>query len=270
MAEVKDFSVNHRELLEKALTEKGYISKCYSVFHDYSINNQWIASIQLASKGLGLSPLGTFNKWKSLGRSVKKGQKALYLWLPVGGQMITVTDDDGNEKKIRIATKFKYINRWFSLDQTDGKEYQPEEFKIGDFVFQRLYKHYNLKLIKYESMNGNAQGYINMNSEIALNPVASHAEKTLIHEIAHYALGHTEKRKDLDRYLKETEAECVTFIVGTILNFSEDDLSSSRAYVQGWLKDRDLPEANIKKILAVSNDILNIGLGKKDKDNKGE
>ena len=132
-----DFTIDHRALLEKALTEKGYISKCYSVFHDYSVNNQWVAAWQLHAKGYDLAPIATFNKWKSLGRSVNKGEKAIYLWLPVGGTLITVKDDDGNEKQIRITNKFKYINRWFSLDQTHGKELKQssdfENLKIGDF-----------------------------------------------------------------------------------------------------------------------------------------
>ena len=271
----KDFSISHRDLLNKALTEKGYISKCYHVFHNFSINNQWIASWQLASKGYDLSPIATFNKWKSLGRSINKGEKAIYLWMPIGSTTYTVKDDEtGEEKTVHIASRFKYINRWFSLDQTNGKDLKSAddfaELKIGDFDFSKLYKAYNIKMIKYDSLNGNAQGYVNIKNEIALNPLAQHAEKTILHEICHVALEHTDKRHDLDRDLKEVEAETTCFIVGTILGFNEDDLSSSRAYIQGWLGGNDLPEANIKKILATANKILNIGLGKNDKDNKGE
>lgn len=271
----KEFTINHRELLDKALTEPGHIAKCYRCFHNFSINNQWIASWQLASKGYDLSPIATFNKWKSLGRSVNKGEKAIYLWMPIGGTSYKVTDDEtGEEKTIRITNRFKYINRWFSLDQTNGKDLKSsddfKELKIGDFDFSKLYKAFNIKMIKYDSMNGNAQGYITINNELALNPLAQHAEKTVLHEICHVALGHTEKRHDLDRDLKEVEAETTCFIVGTILGFNEDDLSSSRAYIQGWLGGNDLPEKNIKMILATANKILNIGLGKKETDNKGD
>lgn len=180
----------------------------------------------------------------------------------------------GKKKTIRITNRFKYINRWFSLDQTNGKDLKSsddfKELKIGDFDFSKLYKAFNIKMIKYDSMNGNAQGYITINNELALNPLAQHAEKTVLHEICHVALEHTGKRNDLDRDLKEVEAETTCFIVGTILGFNEDDLSSSRAYIQGWLGGNDLPEKNIKMILAIANKILNIGLGKKDKDNKGD
>lgn len=95
----KEFTINHRELLDKALTEPGHIAKCYRCFHNFSINNQWIASWQLASKGYDLSPIATFNKWKSLGRSVNKGEKAIYLWMPIGGTTYKVTDDETGEEK---------------------------------------------------------------------------------------------------------------------------------------------------------------------------
>ena len=177
--------------------------------------------------------------------------------------------ETGEEKTVTICNRFRYVNRWFSLDQTSGKDYQVskdfENLKIGDFDFSKLYKEYNIKMISYDSLNGNSQGYVNINNEIALNPLVAHAEKTILHEICHVALGHTTDRKDLERDLKEVEAETTCFIVGTILKFSEDDLSSCRAYIQGWLNGNDLPEKNIKKILATANKILEIGLGKKDK-----
>jgi hypothetical protein len=70
-------------LLERALTEPGIISAAYRRFHRFSIGNQILAAIQLIEKGLPLSPIASFGRWKALGRSVRKGEKALSLWMPI-------------------------------------------------------------------------------------------------------------------------------------------------------------------------------------------
>jgi hypothetical protein len=36
-----------------------------------------------ATRGLPLSPIATFGLWKALGRSVRQGEKALSLWMPI-------------------------------------------------------------------------------------------------------------------------------------------------------------------------------------------
>ena len=143
MAEVKkDFSINHMDLLNKALTEKGYISKCYRCFHNFSINNQWIASWQLMAKGYDLSPIATFNKWKSLGRSVNKGEKALYLWMPIGGSSFTVKDEETGEEKTYTGTILNslYDDIAEDIEVSADVEFNDDDIRlaIGRVLIDRL------------------------------------------------------------------------------------------------------------------------------------
>ena len=255
----KDFTVDYSDLLSEAINKPGILSNCYSVFHNYSIHNQILAIYQLKE----ISPINTFNGWKSLGRHVNKGEKAIFLWMPVGGYSKTVTDEvTGEEKKIFVGQRFMFTNKWFGLNQTSGKDLvKPENVKIPDFDFEPVYKKYGIKIGKYESVKGNSQGYADTEKRtIAINPLAKNPEKTIIHEIAHIALEHGEKRKDLPREIMEVEAETVSYIVGSILKFDETILSSCRAYVQSWLGENKLPEKNVKKILSVANEILKTGI----------
>ena len=55
----------------------------YRAFRNYRIGNQILAAMQLTSRGLPLTPIASFNAWKEKGHSVKKGQKAIQLFMPV-------------------------------------------------------------------------------------------------------------------------------------------------------------------------------------------
>lgn len=70
-------------LLHEALTEPGRISAAFSVFHRYSIGNAFLLMLQASLRGVDLSPVASFKKWKELGRSVRKGEKAFEMVMPV-------------------------------------------------------------------------------------------------------------------------------------------------------------------------------------------
>jgi hypothetical protein len=58
------------DLLQKAVSEPGTISKAYSAFHGYSIGNQVLALIQCAERGVTPGPIvvATFMGGKDKGR----------------------------------------------------------------------------------------------------------------------------------------------------------------------------------------------------------
>ena len=51
--------------------------------HGYSLGNQLLAYSQCVARDIPVGPIATFKKWKDLGRSVSKGQKAIALVMPV-------------------------------------------------------------------------------------------------------------------------------------------------------------------------------------------
>src|SRR5262245_36175956 len=71
------------DLLNRAVTDPGIISKAYSAFHAYSVGNQLLAFVQCQARGIQPGPLATFLGWKDKGRYVRKGEKALTLCQPV-------------------------------------------------------------------------------------------------------------------------------------------------------------------------------------------
>src|SRR6516162_9108603 len=119
--------IQFRQLLEEAVTKPGTLMKAYSLFWNYSLGNQILALIQANRRGIALGPIASFNRWKELGRHVKRGEKAIELCMPVTCKR-TVKEDgpDGNEAETEITFKrFVFRRNWFMLSQTDGAAYHP-------------------------------------------------------------------------------------------------------------------------------------------------
>ena len=66
--------VEFTAILQEALSRPGVVNEAYRAFHNYSLGNQILAAMQLAAKGLRLSPTASFKGWKEKGRFVQKRQ----------------------------------------------------------------------------------------------------------------------------------------------------------------------------------------------------
>jgi len=120
--------------------------------------------------------------------------------------------------------------------------------------------------------DGNCQGYAH-DRVVAVNPVAEHPTKTLVHELAHVILGHTEKDVTmvdtdvLSRDVKEMEAEAVALLVGDALEL--DGAAESRGYIQHWYgKDRRIDDANARRIISAADKVLRAGRPEKKQSKK--
>src|SRR6476660_6923232 len=118
--------IQFRQLLEEAVTKPGTLMKAYSVFWNYSLGNQILALIQANNRGIPLGPIASFNRWKELGRYVKRGEKAIELCMPVTSKRtIKERQPDGSETESEIVFKrFVFRRNWFMLAQTDGAAFQ--------------------------------------------------------------------------------------------------------------------------------------------------
>src|SRR5262247_3936013 len=98
--------IQFRQLLEEAVTKPGTLMRAYSLFWNYSLGNQILALIQANRRGIALGPIASFNRWKELGRHVKRGEKAITLCMPVTGKR-TVKEDtaDGNDSETEVTFK---------------------------------------------------------------------------------------------------------------------------------------------------------------------
>jgi hypothetical protein len=99
------------ELLQAAVTEPGMILKAYSNFHGYSLGNQIAAMMQCDQRNLEAGPINTYPGWKRLDRQVKKGEKAIWLCMPLTRK---IKDKESNMDQTIIAT-FVWKPNWFVL-----------------------------------------------------------------------------------------------------------------------------------------------------------
>ncbi len=250
-------------LLEQALTEPGIVSEAYRRFHRFSIGNQMLAAMQLKQKQLPLSPIASFNRWKELGRSVSKGQKAISLWMPMSIKRRDKPDVDNDPavtEESGVITLFKLAPRWFSLDQTEGEDFS-EQVEIPQWNADSALAELDITVERFDFLDGNVQGYA-VGRRIAVSPIAEYPHKTRFHEIAHVVLGHTLEADCNDtattpRSIQEVEAESVAFLLCSILDLPGRD--ESRGYIQSWLEGDTLPEKSAQRIFSVSQKILEAG-----------
>ena len=263
-------------LIQQAIKEPGTIAGCYSLFHDYSLLNTMVVGMQQMKRFGTITPIKGFRAWNDLNRKVKRGEKALEVLFPVFGYFplkdengLEIKDEKTGKVKMRKYVKGfipKHIN--FAYSQTEILDKSKEEKKISkvelkQFDYKAVCEKFNIKLIPYDMVDGNCQGYARVDKqELAINPAATQPIKTAVHEIAHCLM---HKDSKLSRELKEVQAESVTYIVCTMLGASEQTLKESRGYIQNWLKQNELTDDISKEIINTANKILEAGTGKQSK-----
>jgi antirestriction protein ArdC len=250
---------NFSQLLNDAINQPGIISKCYSTFHGYSIGNQLLAYSQCIARDIPIGPIATFKKWKDLGRSVSKGQKAIALVMPV----TIAKKDEAGEKTGDVFSLFTLRNNWFVLGQTEGEEYV-NEVVTPAWDKAKALEALSITEVAFGHTDGNCQGYA-VGQNIAVNPVAVLPHKTRFHEIAHVVLGHTKEGQLSDsestpRDVREVEAEGVAYILCSLLDLP--GLHESRGYIQNWLQGAEITDKTAQRIFSVANKILEAGQDK--------
>ena len=253
-------------LLVEAVNKPGTIMKAYSAFWPYSVGNQILALIQCQLRGIQPGPINTFPKWQTLGRVVKRGEKALTLCMPLTRkrQSENESTDTDTPKEEQTYTTFVHKARWFVIGQTHGSELGP--ITIPEWEAERALKMLCIERITFDKTDGNCQGFARGN-QIAINPVAQLPHKTLFHEMAH-VLMHTSEGDFTDteqtpKNLREVEAESVALLCCEALNL--EGAEYARGYIQNWLYQgigynaEAIPEKSAQKIFRAADQILRAG-----------
>jgi len=263
--------IQFRQLLDEAVTKPGTLMRAYSLFWNYSLGNQILAMIQANRRGIPLGPIASYNRWKELGRHVKRGEKAIELCMPVTcKRTLTEKGQDGNDIETDVTFKrFVFRRNWFMLAQTDGAPFQMPAIPAWDRA--RALATLNVEEIPFEMLNGNCQGYAK-GCQIAINPLAQLPAKTTFHELAHIQLGHTTEAvhdaESLPRNLKEVEAEGVALLC--LESLGMDGAEYCRGYIQNWLQGATIPERSAQKIFSAADKILKAGIERKAMDGGAE
>jgi antirestriction protein ArdC len=206
-------------------------------FHHYSLHNTMMILFQRPDATL----VAGFNKWKEMGRSVKKGEKGIAIWAPLFGKR---EKEDGTDETFLRGFKLVYV---FDVAQTDGKPIPenpvaPKRLEGEDGgLYALLAAHVTdsgLSLIR-EAVIGDDQAngsYNRVAKEIRVRPDLSPIQslKTLAHEVAHWKLHSDDDGASLTRDVKETEAEAAAFLALSHFGIRADEYSFG--YVAGWSK----------------------------------
>lgn len=251
-------NIQFSSLLDNAVSNPGIISEAYSAFHNYSLGNVLAAAFQCASRGIALSPIGSYKAWQDKGRQVKKGEKAIALCMPITCK--GKKENENGETEEFSFSRFTWKNNWFVLSQTEGDDFANEVF-TPEWDKHTALSSLNITEGTFNHHNGNCQGYASGTS-IAINPLAAYPHKTCFHELAHVVLGHTLEHTMTDSEttptdIREVEAESVAFILCSLLDLPGQN--ESRGYIQNWLNGSTIGEKSAQKIFSAADKILKAG-----------
>src|SRR5215813_4824220 len=92
--------------------------KAYSSFHGYSIGNQIAALAQCHARKIQPGPINTYPGWQKLNRQVMKGQKAIWLCMPLtfkrkASQKSDAQGTDNQTAETEVITGFVWKPNWF-------------------------------------------------------------------------------------------------------------------------------------------------------------
>lgn len=251
-------NANFRSLLNEVLTKEGILSKCYTLLYSYSLANSVLLAYQQMNKGQEITICASFKKWQELGGHIKKGSKALAVFIPK--MKSYEIEENGEKKTIKLPNGFFIKNAVFSFNDIEGIETAKlPEMKNG-FNLSKVMKELKIEQVHFESINGNSQGYCDIDTkQIAINPIACNAFKTAIHEIAHAVLHTTKKGKEIKRSTKEVEAETTAYIILNTLGITNYN-KEMRGYIQNWACGHSIKETTAQRIFGAASRILKLGL----------
>ena len=152
--------------------------------HFITIRSIIKSSLPCNAAGADLSQvqINTFPGWQGLGRSVKRGERALTLCMPITRKVRDEGSHDSESEDVeRTFTTFMYKLRWFVLSQTVGDEFISP--CLPDWNADHALAALEIEQITFTHTDGNRQGHARQR-QIAINPVAQLPHKTRFHEAA--------------------------------------------------------------------------------------
>ena len=269
-------------LFESILVRPGILGDHYAAFHRYSLGNQALAVEQLMARGLEVSPIASFNAWKEKGRCVRKGQKAIALYMPVSIKARSAAAEEGDSEKGAPSSEassdrpaqrrvFMLKNNWFAHSQTDAdpgaEPSEPEPLPHISWDKDKALETLGIREESFSHVDGNIQGYAYTKlGKIAVNPMAWLPHKTRFHEIAHCILHGNEEVEMVDgasliKCIKEAEAEATAYLCCAALNLG--GLECARGYIQNWLSSdssRELFKKSASRVFSAADKILKAGI----------
>lgn len=227
--------------------------KVISKFHSYSFGNQ----VLIASQNPNATRVAGFKTWQNLNRTVKKGEKAIYILAPIKGKKIVEKDGKEEEKN---CLWFRAVPV-FDIAQTEGEELPTWTHSLGEDnlnIYNRLKSVMvrNGISVEEKSIAGGALGISyggRVEIEQGLDPL--NKALTLIHEYAHELLHKGGENKSLSRGFKECQAEATCWVVAQHFGL---DSPMSKDYLLNWGNNEEEVRKNLAQIIEASSFIIDI------------
>ncbi|HNX50756.1 MAG TPA: hypothetical protein PLS53_11820 [Thermoanaerobaculaceae bacterium] len=247
------------QLLAEAVEKPGLLLEAYHRFRGYSLGNQVAALCQCHARNIQPGPIATLKRWNTLSRTVTKGQKALFLCMPITLRHKDAIADDTDPADRPTRKVYLWKPYWFVLAQTDGPALPPE-LPLPDWDKVRALATLGITEIPFDHPDGNTQGFA-LGRSVAVSPIAQAPWKTLFHEIGHILLGHQQPGADdadTPRSIAEAEAEAVALLCLDTLGLPGTEYA--RGYIQHWYgSNAPLPERSAVRIFKAADAILRAG-----------
>ena len=254
-------------LLVEAVNKPGMIMQAYSAFHNYSIGNQILALVQCQLRGLEPGPINTFPGWQALGRTVKRGERALILCMPITRK---VRDEEAQESEgengERTFTSFHAQGRAGSLSIKQSAKNSHRHACRNGMQSERLRhstSNRSLSLTRTATVR-DTQRSARSRSILWPNCRIRH----FFMKLAHVVLGHTTEADFTDtertpKNLREVEAEVSRFALLRSLEPRRrrllPRLYPELAMSRDWHNGDAIPEKSAQKIFRAADQILRAG-----------
>ncbi len=221
---IEQLEAGHSEALTTFL-------RAMAVFRNYSLSNQ----LSIARQRPSATRVAGMYAWNQLGRFVNKGEKGIAILAPVIGTHSKHRDVEAEQPDANRPSLlgFRRVYVW-SEDQTHGlplPELEPVTGEAGVYLDRmREYVISQGIALEYTESIAPALGTA-FGTTIRLLPGQSKAEEltTLVHETAHLALKHQDRRTATTKTVRETEAEAVAFVVAQGIGINA---ANSASYIQ--------------------------------------
>ncbi|MDR0488796.1 MAG: ssDNA-binding domain-containing protein [Propionibacteriaceae bacterium] len=237
---------------------KDYL-KIAARFHHYSFNNQMLIMVQNPEA----RHVAGYRRWQHMGRQVRKGETGIAILAPVTKREVTSTPSDPmswrdlgykESPKPGEVTRTKMVSVKgtfvFDYDQTDGDPIEALEIRkprlvegaaphglwesVVDLIQDQGFTVHDVNNSEVIHGANGVTDFADRTVQVRRDMDAAARVKTLIHEYAHIALDHENRRdnEDLHRGVSEVEAESVAYLVGEAHGM--DTSQYSIPYVAGW------------------------------------
>ena len=214
-------------------------------FHSYSANNVLLVLAQRPDA----TRVAGYKTWQALGRQVRKGERAIYIFAP--RPYLVREKDEAGDEEARQVLAFRSVAVW-DISQTDGQPLPAMDAPaltgdVGEYTYRELVifaAHEGVTVTNHDpntdgdDSRSTYHGYYSPGRKLIFVKRAAPAQmvKTLIHELGHHLDPELRMAPPAER---ETVAEATAFVAAAPEGL--DTSSYSFPYIAFWAGQQNGP-----------------------------